>query len=126
MIYPTYQQPLLQQQQFVIQPTPKSKTDVCTICNHVVADHFYTYIQDEEEQSYNMECLLCGAGCSQTLFAASFQDLKSNPNSDTQLAEPQQEKVLDLGAALGGAGMNKLLQASEEYSNNHGDDAEWE
>eukprot|EP00461_Guttulinopsis_vulgaris_P010629 UN10706 len=41
---------------------------VCMGCDHVVATHFYTYSQDDDEQSYNMMCLLCGSGSSNVQF----------------------------------------------------------
>ncbi|XP_013411167.1 protein Churchill [Lingula anatina] len=36
---------------------------VCQECGHIIANHRYSfYVEDDEYQMYEMECLLCGRG----------------------------------------------------------------
>ncbi|XP_064622816.1 protein Churchill-like [Lineus longissimus] len=35
---------------------------VCSSCQHVIANHDFTFDIDEEYQNYSMMCLLCGRG----------------------------------------------------------------
>jgi hypothetical protein len=35
---------------------------VCRQCDHMIADHEYTFAVDDQYQEYSMNCLLCGYG----------------------------------------------------------------
>ena len=39
-----------------------SFTDVCSVCEHVIAEHRHEFWIENGYQEYRMDCLLCGIG----------------------------------------------------------------
>lgn len=37
-------------------------THVCSLCEHVIATHEYSFSVDDQDQQYSMNCMLCGFG----------------------------------------------------------------
>jgi len=97
--------------------------DVCSICDHIVAEHFYSYFQDTEEQIYNMECFLCGRGGRTITFDTLFADLVDK--TPAELEKPVDTKpAADLGAILLAASARPLPVTEEEVRTAE-EDAEW-
>jgi hypothetical protein len=97
--------------------------DVCSICDHIVAEHFYSYFQDTEEQIYNMECFLCGRGGRTITFDTLFADLVEKTPVEPE--KPVDTKpAADLGAILLAASARPLPVAEEEVRTAE-EDAEW-
>ena len=57
--------------------------DVCSKCQHVVAHHFYSYLQDDKTQEFNMDCFLCGRGSRVTTFTTDFAVHIKPPNTES-------------------------------------------
>lgn len=105
---------------------------LCAMCGHVVAEHFYTYTQDDEEQEFNMECLLCGRGGKSVVFADMFDGLSAEPKEnitggDDDLRMPEIPAVVEVKVSFNDEGLSKRLAAQQDdEKKNAQDDDEWD
>lgn len=100
---------------------------VCTVCEHVIAEHYYRFTVDSHSQRYLMDCRLCGRGADEIFLnlppsaAEESKDGVKNGQSDARNCEI----VAEVGVSSMAKAMdNMLLRARNSVGADEMDDSD--
>lgn len=96
----------------------------CTSCDHLIAEHFYSYKSDDQTQESLMECILCGRGTNVVRIAKMINDIKMS--RAVSLEKPRKDAVIKSASEIPQDISSRLQSTVQRHTTDLEGDDEWE